>query len=244
MKKLLLIVVIVIEILSCKGSEKGKYPPQNNNEMSLPVQETGEEITNENVYYLNVPGNMWIKASPGDNSIGGYGYIESVHKTKVIVLEEIEGWKKVDIFGWGLGFGFWVEDRYLVKNLGEIVPDYDFIRNAVGKYYYDRVEIVKQDYEDEPYIYDGNVITLNYENGDEFYIKEVQIVGDKEEYRNEYECNVPNNNTDPFMVGGVDGKKSFDYEYYFIEEGIKIRIKFRNFSKEDFIYDVIYKRKS
>jgi hypothetical protein len=68
MKKLLFIVIIVIEILSCKGSEKGKYPPLNNNEMSLPVQETGEEITNENVYYLNVPGNMWIKASPGDNS--------------------------------------------------------------------------------------------------------------------------------------------------------------------------------
>jgi hypothetical protein len=234
MKKLLLIVII--EILSCKSTEK--QFPINGNEMPSPVQKISGEIRNENVYYLNAPGNMWLKAYPGDLRKGHFMF--PVHKRKVTVLEEIEGWKKVQI---SAGNEYtWIEDRYFVKNLDEIMPDYDFIENAVGKYYLDKVEVIIQDFEDEIIMFYGNIIVLYYESGDTFYLRHGDIIENSEAlHGNRYVYNVPNNDMDPFSIGGSDGKRSYFYEYYFIEKGIKIRIRLLNFNEDgDFIYDLIY----
>jgi hypothetical protein len=231
MKKYVFITVIVIIILSCKGRKN-------------------IEIANDNNYYLNIPGGTWFKSSPDDKNIGSY--MSPMHKRKVVVVEEIDGWKKVDF-----DFRFsWFEDRFFVRHLDEIVPDYDFIKNAVGRYYYDRIEVIKNDYEFEiPWVYNGNVIILTYNEGDKFNIKEVNIKNENESFRNQSDYYVPNNNIDPFSIGISDGVKSSVYsEKYFIDEGIKIRIILRHFIQNgegvwfdeldgEFIYDIIYLKK-
>jgi hypothetical protein len=248
MKKYVLIVVIIIVFLSCK--DKKEALSNNINKTTVYNKDTSVEIANDNIYYLNIPGNTWLKSLPDDKERGNHSSF--IHKRKVVVVEEVTGWKKVDF-----DFRFaWFEDRFFVRHLDEIVPDYNFIRNAVGRYYYDRIEVIKNDYEFEiPWVYNGNVIILTYNEGDEFNIKEVNIKNENESHRNQSDCYVPNNNIDSFDVGYSDGvKSSHYYEYYFIDEGIKIRIIPRHFIQNgeviwcdeldsEFIYDIIYLKK-
>lgn len=243
MKKTILLLLLVSSLSNCSKQNKNAQKSGNENnktENIQAVQKTNEEIRDDNTYYLNIPGNMWLQRYYGDTE--NRESISDLHKSKVVVLEEIDGWKKI-FFLKHPGFGpFWFENKYFVKSLYEIVPDYSFMKKVVGKYYYDRIEIEKNDKKKEiTYRYEGNVITLDYKEGEEFLITEVNFIGDEISFRSQYECIVPNNNIDPFLVTYASGVKgTVNYEYYFIDEGIKIRTMPKY---SGLIYDVIYFKK-
>jgi len=240
-----LILLILFIFLSCENKEK---TTQSYNEGYLFDDETIINIPEpDNIWYMNIPGNTWLRRSIDD--FNSKEFSTRLHKRRVTVVEEIEGWKKVQF---DVSHS-WFEDKYFVRSLGDITPDYDFIKSAVGTYYYNNIEIIKNDYEhDPPWRYDGNIITLNYNIGDEFNLEETNIRDGVTSFRGLSKHNIPNNTLDPFSIGIADGvRSSYYYEYYFINEGIKIRIIPNHYEINgeyfcydemdgEFIYDVNY----
>jgi hypothetical protein len=241
MNKIAILLLLISLLSSCSKQDKNaqKHDSKDNNTENVQTTQQAEEISEDNIYYLNIPGNMWLQKELGGTK--GKESSSNLHKRKVVVLEEKDGWKKIN-FPDSSWFGpFWIEDRYFVKSLDEIVPDYEFIKKAVGKYYYDRVEIVKNDNNTEvPYRYDGDVITLDYEDGEDFFtIREENGNGS---FRSKNECIVPNNNIDPFLVTEASGVKgTIYYDYYFTNEGMKTRTMWDRYT--GLVWDVIYIKK-
>ncbi len=237
--KIIICLLMICLLSNCSKKDKNaqKIDNKDNKIESIQNVQEPEEILDDNTYYLNIPGNMWLQDQLGGTE--GRRYRTSLHKSKVIVLEEKDGWKKIKFPDFPSSSTYWIEDRYFVKSLREIVPDYEFIKKAVGKYYYDRIEIVKNDNDGKiPYLYDGTVITLDYKDGGKFSKSEINGDGS---FSNQQECNVPNNNIDPFIVDEVIGKRDDYYvQYYFTDNGIKIRNEDRD---TGLIYDVIYIKK-
>jgi hypothetical protein len=194
------------------------------------IEEENEvESINENIYYLNIPGGISINISPDENSERYIFMPRSGHKLKVICIEETEGWKKIVFPEHTSG---WLINEYLVKDINDIIPDYELFFNAVGTYYYNRTDIVREDFEISPnreYEYtegsENDVITLNYIDGDIFTLKEVNIENNVERHRLFLKGIIPNNSDDPFLVEFIGDKVDF-IEFYFIEDGIKQRVIF------------------